>query len=231
MSAEVSRVVKPKTIICFVGKSGTGKTTWALQFRKYMSFVSSRTTREARDGETHGYAPYHKFLDGNDYLRDIVTNGKVAMNDLSRGDDIMVADTSFGGNTYWAMTSDIFKDDDPIVGYIIDPAGVAKLFQIQNIMTDKLTENGWNSTIAPYIHALAFSRILVVYVDAEQEILDKIPQTRKDRDNTQETGWALCEGFSFSHITTTYIEDVTKREEHMDDFARRTVQRWRMSLL
>ena len=227
MSQDVSRVVKPKKIVCFVGKSGTGKTTWALQFKKYMSFVSSRTTREAREGEVHGEPPFHKFLDGNDYLKDVVTNGKVALNDLSRGDDIMVADTSFGGNTYWATASDIFKDDDSMVGYIIDPEGVAKLFKIRDIARDKIAENGWSFKTAPYVYSLAFSTFYIVYVDAAQKILDNIPQDRKDRDAVQESLWVLCEGFAHERIKTPYIENVNKREFYMSRSAKKLVSIWR----
>lgn len=230
MTDEVSRavnVIQPKTIICIVGKSGTGKTTWALQLKKYMPIVSSRTTREPRLGEISGEPPYHKFLTTDDYIKDVVTNGKVAIDDLSRGDDIMVADTSFGGNTYWATASDIFKDEDFLVGYIIDPVGVANLLKIRDFCRDKITTNGWRASEAPYLHALAFSNLKILYIDAAQKILDTVTPSRRERDNEQDHLWRFCEGFAVEIIKTPYIEEQGSREIFMGISARKIVDSFR----
>ena len=122
--------------------------------------VSSRTTRPARDGEINGEPPYHKFLSIDDYIKDVVTNGKVAIGDLSRGDDIILADTQFGEYTYWALASDIFKHDRSVIGYIIDPKGVAALNKAIHYAGELRTRYGFKVRQAPLLWQVANAKSL-----------------------------------------------------------------------
>lgn len=203
----------PKTILCVVGKSGTGKTSLALHLRKHIPFVSSRTTRDPRQGEISGEAPYHHFITTDAYIKDVVSSGKVDIGDLRRGDDIIIADTLFGQNTYWAKASDIVGVDSEAVGYIIDPQGVANLYKVIQKAQDLLIRYCWSEKQAPNLHKLAELRIKILHVSAVESVLNLTAQERRDRDNEQELGWDLCAALSdFQFITPNIPDD---RERHI----------------
>lgn len=136
----------------------------------------------------------------------------------------MVADTSFGESTYWATASDLFKDEDSLIGYIIDPIGVANLLKVHDFCAEKLLKNGWNSRQAPYLHAMALSSIWVLYVDAVDAIREQVSIERRERDAVQEHLWRLCYGFALERITTPYIADSREREILMGISARKIVE-------
>ena len=201
-----------KTVLCIVGKSGSDKTSLALHLRNYIPIVSSRTTRPARDGEINGEPPCHKFLSTDDYIKDVVTNGKVAIGDLIRGDDIILADTQFGEHTYWALASDIFKYDQGVVGYIIDPIGVAALNKAIHLAGELIIRYGFKRQQAPLLWQVANAKVKVLYVDAVEKVIELTPKSRRDRDESQKLGWELCDTLASFRFTTPYIEDERERK-------------------
>lgn len=221
--------VKPKRIICVVGRSGVGKTTWMEHFRKYAYVVSSRTIRLAREGEVHGEAPYHKFLSANDYLSDAIVDGLVTTGNLSRGDDIILADTQFGDDTYWAKISDILSPtafngedsiiDENLVFYIIDPVGVANLYDKQKKIAQVIDKYGFTPKQAPLLFAFRDSTILSAYVSADKEIMDKVSEKRRARDNAQDLGWRLIDGMSPFRFHIDYVEDEMERMSYLSIFS------------
>ena len=96
--------------------------------------------------------------------------------------------------------------------------------KVQEFCADKITTNGWRSTEAPYLHALAFSKIKILYIDATQTMLDTVPIERRERDAEQKHLWRLCSGFAIERITTPYIEEQGAREIFMGIAARRIVE-------
>ena len=218
--------VKPKRIICVVGRSGSGKTTWMEHFRKHAYVVSSRTTRQAREGEVHGEAPYHKFLSANDYLSDAVVDGLVATGNLSRGDDIIIADTQFGDNTYWAKISDIlsptsFNGEDSIIDkdlvfYIIDPVGVANLHEKHEKAAQLINKHGLQEEDVPLLYNFRHSPIHLMFVSADNEITDKVSKDRKQRDYGQDLGWRLVDALAEFGLRTTYIDDPVEMESYLN---------------
>lgn len=214
MSTECSidnKVIKGKTIICIVGRSGSGKTTLAGHLKNWIPVVSSRTTRKPRAGEVSGEAPYHHFVTTKKYIYDVVTNVKVGRGDLSRGDDLLVADTTIEGEAYWATASDVFGFPDKVVAYVIDPTGVANLKKAIDTAGDLIINYGYAPDEAPNIFTLANSRIAVLYVNAVEKVLDTVPEERKNRDSVQELGWDVCKVLALFNYTTPYIEDLRER--------------------
>ena len=202
-----------KTVICIVGKSGTGKTSLALHLRHYIPVVSSRTTRKAREGEIHGEAPYHKFLTSSDYLHDVVTSGKVAIGDLSRGSEYLVADTTSREYTSWATTTDLFISDKNVIAYIVDPTGVANLKKAIDKAGELILKHNYRYDQCPDLYKMAELKIKVLYVSAVEKVLEKTSDERKRRDSEQELGWNLCELFADYTYITPYIED--ERQRHI----------------
>lgn len=206
-----NNAIKSKTILCIVGKSGSGKTSLALHLRNHIPLVSSRTTREIRLGEVDGEAPYHKFLTTDDYIKDVISSGKTDFGQLDRGDDRIIADTNFGNNTYWAKISDVLNFDSPVIGYIIDPQGVANLYKAIEKAGDLIVTHGWNSKQAPLLHKLSETKIKILYVSAVQAVQEKTAQERRDRDKDQELGWDLCEALADYEFTTPNLPDERQR--------------------
>lgn len=106
-----------QTIICIAGGSGVGKTYAANKLRELFTtnghackVICSCTTRPMREGEQQGIE--HKFVaDLSDYYAD-------------KNNDNVLADTVYGGHTYWASAADLI---DGINLYVIDEAGIESL--------------------------------------------------------------------------------------------------------
>lgn len=97
-----------KTIICIVGKSGSGKTTIAkhLEIDHHIPTLVSFTTRPMRPNE--GYGIDHHFVK--------------AWQKPDESD--MLAYTKFGGYEYWVHKNQIDAMDSDVFTYVIDEDGV-----------------------------------------------------------------------------------------------------------
>lgn len=104
-------------IVCIAGGSGVGKTYAASKLHDMFNehgiacnLICSSTTRPMRAGEQDGVD--HKFLTKSDY-------------DQARFDDVMTADTYFGGEYYWTTIDDFAAGKVNL--YVIDEPGIMSL--------------------------------------------------------------------------------------------------------
>lgn len=131
-----------KTIICIAGGSGVGKTYAAAKLAALFNanehackVVCSYTTRPMRPGETQGVE--HQFVDD------------LSVYERDKANDNVLADTVYGGHTYWASAADLI---DGINLYVIDEAGIESLRTFKKrhsdirLFTVKLT--AWPEVIA-----------------------------------------------------------------------------------
>lgn len=102
-----------KTIICIVGKSGSGKTTIAkhLEIDHHIPTLICFTTRPMRDGEGYGIDKHF-----------VKPEQKPDESD-------MLAYTKFGGYEYWVHKNQIDAIDSDVFTYVIDEDGVRFLQQ------------------------------------------------------------------------------------------------------
>lgn len=199
-------------IICIVGRSGSGKTGVAQALvNRGEHVVCSNTTRAPRIGERNGQAPYYHFVDINSYTKAVTDTGLVFSGNLSRGDDIILADTVYGNNTYWTTISDVLAHTGKQSFYIIDPIGVRSLFSLQQQIKSAIQKFNYSREEAPLLHKFSSAAIHLVYLKGCSEIQKTvIGPSRIARDKEQDLGWDLCEIFAQLRLdnTTQYMPEL-----------------------